>query len=413
MVAAGDRRPAEGGAARFRRRRDFGSGSLALLAAVGLRLAAQGPSCFFTGASLWSPGRLSPRLAARAVADAPTAVGSRLAEELKGPKEEVELSPLGLPPLNKRTFLVTGGTSGIGKATVEMLAKEGCTIIVHGRDAGRIRHIMDKFKRLYKDATFDGYEADLSLGREVREMAEMIRERHPVIHGILHNAASMDGSLSGKKTITWEQEEHTIAVNTLAPFLLTAELLPNLQASGAGRVLFSGSLTMSPDGEHIDDLDCERKWSGIHAYSLSKLAGAMMTDVMHERYGDAPRLTFHTFDAGVADTKLGRHGASWSRGPRKGRSQKVSKLYYGTLPNPRTRRNSFEALTEDDFQAESGRRLQTENGADVMDNDEARDFLWDELVDRTQAEWPATPKLLSAKKEAPQEEVPQDLEDLD
>jgi len=388
MVAARGWRPTvDGSAARFRRR-----SMLALLAAAGLRFAAQGSSCFFTGASFQSPARLSPRVAGRAVAERSAQPSGGLSEELLGRREEEELSPLGLPPLSQRTFLVTGATSGIGRATVEMLAKEGCTILLHGRDEGRVRHLADKYQRMYRNATFDGYEADLSLGREVREMAEIIRERHPVIHGILHNAATMDGDFSGKQKLTWEQEEHTIAVNTLAPFLLTAELLPNLQASGAGRVIFSGSAAMCGGG-YLDDLACERKWSGIHAYSLSKLAGAMATEEMHQRYGDAPRLTFHAIDAGAADTKIGRHGASWSRGPRKGRAQ--NKLYLGTLPNAKTAKASFQALTEDGFQETSGRRLDSPEGEAVGDG-EARTLLWEDLAERTQATWPAPPKLLSA-----------------
>jgi len=369
---------------------------LVLLGALAIRLAAPGSCRLFTGAGFRPLARLPLRLAGRAVETATAEVGAAtLAEGILGPKAEEELNHVGLPPLRKRTFLVTGATSGIGRATVEMLAKEGCTILVHGRDEGRMRHLMDKFGRLYRNATFDGFEADLSSMEDVEEMVELIRERHPVIHGILHNAATMDGGLSGKKKITWEQEEQTIAVNVLAPFLLTAGLLPNLRASGAGRVIFSGSATMT-GGQYLDDLDFERKWSGIHAYSLSKLADAMMAEEMHQRYGDAPRLTFHSIDPGMADTKLARHGVSFARGHRKGRAQTVQRLVYGTLPNAKTAKASFKALTEDAFQETSGGRLDTENGQKYIEDAAEREILWEELERRTEAEWPVPPKLLAA-----------------
>ena len=68
---------------------------------------------------------------------------------------------------------------------------------------------------------------------------------------------------------------YSLAVNVLAPFLLTSLLLPLLQSSGAGRLLITSSISMgAPDG--LFDLQCEMRYSSHRAYSLSKLCDAMI-----------------------------------------------------------------------------------------------------------------------------------------
>ena len=110
--------------------------------------------------------------------------------------------------------------------------------------------------------------------------------------------------------------EYTLAVNVLAPFLLTALLLPNLLASGQGRVITASSVSMGA-ADALSDLQLRGGgYSGHRAYSLSKLCDAMLSQEWHHRYGDPPRLAFHamdpTQDCGLGcDTKMLRAG--WGR----------------------------------------------------------------------------------------------------
>lgn len=296
---------------------------------------------------------------------------------------DADAADLGLPPLRERTFLVTGATDGIGRFTAELLAKEGCTVLLHGREQRKLVHLMRVFGRDFRRTPLDGFEADLSLMNEVREFASLVSSRYPVIHGILHNAATMDGDLKGKKKVTKEDNEHTIAVNALAPFLLTSMLMENLRASGAGRVVFSSSPNMGK-GAFLDDLCCERDWSGNHAYSLSKLCNSMVAAEMHERFGDAPRLCFHAIDPGLVDTKLMRQGAVWGRGKRWNRGKRQTMV--GLLPHVRTATASFEALTQNRFQEASG--FQVKDSPAEVNDAEKRAQLWEDLEDLTGATWP-------------------------
>ena len=80
--------------------------------------------------------------------------------------------------------------------------------------------------------------------------------------------------------------EYTLAVNVLAPFLLTSLLLPSLRAAGNARVVTSSSVSMGAS-DALSDLQLESSYDGHKAYSLSKLCDAMLSAEMHTRYSEA------------------------------------------------------------------------------------------------------------------------------
>ena len=98
-----------------------------------------------------------------------------------------ESSRLGLPPLRDRIFFVTGATAGIGEFTAELLAKEGCTVLVHGRDPAKVEGLVAELKRLSGNEKLHGFVADLSLQAEVRRLAADVSARFPVLHGLLNS----------------------------------------------------------------------------------------------------------------------------------------------------------------------------------------------------------------------------------
>mmetsp|Transcript_7964 Transcript_7964/g.17735 ORF Transcript_7964/g.17735 Transcript_7964/m.17735 type:complete len:396 (-) Transcript_7964:65-1252(-) len=295
----------------------------------------------------------------------------------------------GTPPLSERTFLITGGTSGIGKTVAKRLAQAGATVLVHGKQERLVKHVLkeiatDAQKDQTQQAKAEGYVADLSLLGEVHDLAEMVAEEHPVIHGILHNAASMDGNYQGKRLVTKDGHEHTMAVNVLAPFLLTARLQEALLAAPQSRVVFTGSETLYSDALH--DLNFqESPWTGMKAYGLSKLCGIMLALEMHARFGHAPRQTFHAIHPGRWATKLAKHAACFATGKRKYRRWTAFHRQ-GLLPDARFASRSYEALTSDEFQHSSG-LCDIDCPPEAMDS-QARKRLWDSLVELTGAEWP-------------------------
>lgn len=279
---------------------------------------------------------------------------------MKGTAEVAMAPPV---PLSERVFLVTGATDGIGEFTAEQLAREGCTVLIHGRNPAKVERTVSNLRR--QNPNIHGFVADISLLSEVRKLAADVGKQFPVIHGFLNNAGTFAGDYSGTRKVTEEGNEYSLAVNVLAPFLLTSLLLDNVAASGAGRVLITSSMSAGSN-DALNDLQCERRWSDHRAYELSKLCDAMIIMELHARYADPPRLTFHTMDPGTVNTKMLRAG-------------------WGAWGSPvRSATTSFKMLTDDRYQQTSG------SGSNYCRGEGAasRARLWAELEKLTGAYYP-------------------------
>lgn len=193
----------------------------------------------------------------------------------------------------------------------------------------------------------------------------------PKLDGLLNNAGSFDGDYTGKRVVTDEGNEYTLAVNVLAPFLLTTLLLPNLRASGAGRVIISSSVSMGA-ADALTDLQLENGYSGHKAYSLSKLCDAMLSFEFHSRYGDPPRLVFNTMDP-TQECGLGC-------------DTKMLRAWWGNWGAPATRSTiSAKMLTLDEWGTRSGDGFASRR--EIKDPDLRRQ-LWDKCVELTGAAEP-------------------------
>ena len=262
-------------------------------------------------------------------------------------------------------YLITGATDGIGRFTAESLGGAGHTVLVHGRNPGRIAAVVDAVNARGGEAF--GYCADLSSLAEVRQLGEQVSAAHPRLDGLLHNAGTYDGDYTGKRLESVDGNEYSLAVNVLAPFLLTSLLLSNVRSSGRGRILITSSISMGA-ADALDDLQCNRLWTAHRAYSLSKLCDAMLAKELDARYGDAPRLCINSMDPGTVDTKMLRAG--WGA--------------WGAPVSSAT--TSFRMLTEPRWGQQSG-EVTCSSCAEV-DDALVRRRLWDACVDLTGAEYP-------------------------
>ena len=126
--------------------------------------------------------------------------------------------------LTGKTVLVTGATDGIGKATAEGLARLGARVLVHGRDAGRVAAAV-KLVAAAGSGGAEGLVADLSVQAEVRRLAA-----EAAAAGRLEVLVNNAGVFMSERRVTADGVETTLAVNVLAPFLLSALLVEPLQA---------------------------------------------------------------------------------------------------------------------------------------------------------------------------------------
>jgi NAD(P)-dependent dehydrogenase (short-subunit alcohol dehydrogenase family) len=199
--------------------------------------------------------------------------------------------------LTGRICLVTGATRGIGRATAEALAKMGAQVLIHGRDSASVGAVCREMVR-YGQVT--GVVGDLSSLPAVRRLAKDVAAQHPRLDVLVNNAGT--GSL--RREATADGFERQFAVNHLAPFLLTNLLLERLKASSAARVVTVSSMAHRSGKLDFDDLNWERrKYSGLQAYSASKLANILFTIELARRLGGS-RVTANCLHPGVVATNI-------------------------------------------------------------------------------------------------------------
>lgn len=175
--------------------------------------------------------------------------------------------------MHHKTVLITGGTGGIGQETAVGLAKLGAQVVVIGRDQGRGEAAVAAIKAASGNERVDLLLADMASQAAIHRLADTVMERYPRLDVLVNNV----GLLAPKRTLTVDGIEATLAVNHLAPFLLTHLLLPTLKAAAPTRVVnVTGGFPMPID---LANLQAEQSFRGIDTYSRAK---AVMVAVSYE-----------------------------------------------------------------------------------------------------------------------------------
>jgi NAD(P)-dependent dehydrogenase (short-subunit alcohol dehydrogenase family) len=202
----------------------------------------------------------------------------------------------------KRVILVTGATDGIGRETARALASLGHRVILHGRTAAKAEAAAAALRRDLPTAELTTAAGDLSSLAEVRGLAAALREAHPRLDVLLHNA----GVYATSRQLTADGLELTFAVNHLAPFLLTHLLLDRVREA-RGRVVVVASGVHGNATLDLQDLQGERSWDGYGAYARSKLCNVLFAAELAERL-QGSGATANSLHPGVVGTKLLRAG---------------------------------------------------------------------------------------------------------
>lgn len=197
-----------------------------------------------------------------------------------------------------RTVLVTGATSGIGRATAVGLAAMDARVLIVGRDAGRTENTAREIRASGGIAVV--FVADLAVQSEVRRLAGEVLRREARLDVLINNA----GGYWNTRQVTADGLEHTFAVNHLAPFLLTHLLLERLEAAGAGRVITVASNAHTFGRIDFDDLQGKRSYSGARAYNQSKLANVLFSYELARRLLTAA-VTANALHPGLVSTAFG------------------------------------------------------------------------------------------------------------
>src|SRR4028119_2184276 len=156
--------------------------------------------------------------------------------------------------MGEKVCLITGATSGIGKATAMGLANMGASVVVVGRDQDRGEAAMAEIKEKSANASVDLMLADLSSQEQIRRLADDFKKAYPRLDVLINNA----GVIRSERITTADGLETTFAVNHLAHFLLTNLLLERLRAGAPSRIVNVASGEQRNGTIDFDDLQGEK-----------------------------------------------------------------------------------------------------------------------------------------------------------
>lgn len=180
----------------------------------------------------------------------------------------------------QKTILITGSTDGIGKLTAKTLIKEDHNIILHGRNQNRLETLKKELEKELNGNFIDSFKADLSNLKEVKKLAEKIKAKYSHLDVLINNA----GIFKTSEVLTINGLDVRFAVNTMAPYLLTMELLAIL--SETSRVINLSSAAQAT--VNFNTLVSKPILGDGEAYAQSKLAITMWTKHLANKYPNGP-----------------------------------------------------------------------------------------------------------------------------
>jgi NAD(P)-dependent dehydrogenase (short-subunit alcohol dehydrogenase family) len=182
-------------------------------------------------------------------------------------------------------------------------------VIGVGRSAARCLETQQAVLAEFPGARLAFAVADLSAQSQVRRLADSIRAyAESSGDGKLDVLVNNAGTVSSWYTATEDGYELQFAVNHLAPFLLTHELLPLLRAAPAARVITVSSASHQGTRIHWPDVMYRRRYSCLTAYKQSKLANVLFTSELNRRLGNGGRIRAYAVDPGLVNTEIGLKG---------------------------------------------------------------------------------------------------------
>ena len=210
-----------------------------------------------------------------------------------------QFDPLDHNALTGKTVVITGPTSGLGRAAAHQLAAMGADLILVGRSAEKLERTMSELVRDSESQKFQMVIADMGDLDAVRKASQQILGMTSSIHALIHNA----GALLKTRELSPQGFETTIATHVLGPHQMTTDLLPLLRSS-SGRVITvssGGMYAASLPNVAIDESPemTPAYYDGTRQYAIAKRIQVTLNEMWALR---EPQISFAAMHPGWADT---------------------------------------------------------------------------------------------------------------
>jgi NAD(P)-dependent dehydrogenase (short-subunit alcohol dehydrogenase family) len=204
--------------------------------------------------------------------------------------------------MDKKICLITGATSGIGKAAAMALAHQNYKLILIGRSEKKLNKIHSEILQKTRNANVNCFVCDISILQMVRHTAEIIAQGYHQIDVLINNA----GARFLQQQSTIEGIEATLATNHLGHFVLTHSLLNLLNNSGSARIINVSSGTHTTSRSIIENIIPPQPYDGRCQYASSKLANILFTYALANKL-KGRKIIVNAVDPGGVATNFARN----------------------------------------------------------------------------------------------------------
>ncbi|MCB1170447.1 MAG: SDR family oxidoreductase [Leptospiraceae bacterium] len=287
-------------------------------------------------------------------------------------KDDSLLKNLQKEHIEGRLCLVTGATSGIGKAAAIALLELGAQVVITARDIARGQAAQREIQMKSGRSRVELYELDLASQASIKKFVKDFKKRHKGLDVLINNA----GVFHPERAESIDGIEATFAVNHLGPFLLTESLLDVLKKNAPSRIInVASALHYRAKTDFLAGgpaLERKENYSGIQAYNDSKLCNVIYTmDLLRKL--QSQNISVYAFHPGVVDTGLVREYPgfvkfAWSMFSKSPKKAALPLVELASLPDPgpsgtyfhgKKRKNPLPAAN-DPASAEALRRISEE-----------------------------------------------------
>jgi NAD(P)-dependent dehydrogenase (short-subunit alcohol dehydrogenase family) len=195
--------------------------------------------------------------------------------------------------------LVTGANTGIGKYTALGLAKRRATVIMVCRNQIEGRRIREDIQEKSWNDKVYLHVCDLASQQEIRKLSRDLSHQYSRLDVLVNNAAV----LQPERRVTEEGIDHAWAINVIAPYLLTQELVPMMRYSDDARVVNVGSAMERFGESHWHDLYGQPDYDALQVYQNTKLALHMLSYQQATRLADVP-ISVNCLHPGLVKTQI-------------------------------------------------------------------------------------------------------------
>jgi NAD(P)-dependent dehydrogenase (short-subunit alcohol dehydrogenase family) len=208
--------------------------------------------------------------------------------------------------LNNKIAIITGGTSGIGKATAEKLVTFGTTVVFLARDVQKAELVKKDILKTFPNGRIDIFEGDLKDLKSIKTAGEALKAKYPIIDILINNA----GGVFSEFERTVDCFEVGFQVNHLGHFLLTQILLENLLKSPDSRIINLSSEAHRIGKFSVSNLNAEKKFSTWKQYGATKLMNILFTKALANKYGEQGLMSF-AVHPGVVKSGFGANNSGF------------------------------------------------------------------------------------------------------